>query len=299
MNVLIIGGSNIDYLAYPVNPLKLHDSNPGYVHQSMGGVARNIAENLGRVNLSPKLITLIGKDNLGQNLKKYTENHGVKIYPINHAQQPSYIAILDHHKDMYVAITNTTLFEQLTAEDLLVYRPIIQESECLILDLNMNSELLGWLISEYKKPIYVEATSSQKVLKIKPYLNRINVLKLNQVEAQVLTGISDPHQAVDALIQLGIEEVYLTLGEKGVIYGNHQSIITKNYKAQITGNTTGAGDAFFAGIIYGKIKLINPLITAFGFAHITLSSHQSVAETLNEKTLNKTIKEWITDDTNA
>ncbi len=296
MNILILGGANIDYLAYPFKPLKLHDSNPGYFHQSMGGVARNIAENLGRVKLSPQLITVIGKDILGQNLKKHTEAHGVTIHPIDHDKQPSYVAVLDHHKDMYVAITNTTVFEQLTTENLSVYQPIIDNSDCLIVDLNMNSDLLGWLFSRYHKPIYVEATSSQKVLKIKPFLNRVNMLKLNQVEAEVLTGFKDPHHAVQALIQLGTEEVYLTLGKNGVIYGNHHGISIHNYPSQITGNTTGAGDAFFAGLVYGKVKSMNPIITAFGFAHITLASHQSVSETLNETRLNETIKEWITND---
>ena len=40
-----IGGVTVDLVGSPYKPLKLHDSNPGTIKLSFGGVARNIAEN--------------------------------------------------------------------------------------------------------------------------------------------------------------------------------------------------------------------------------------------------------------
>ena len=60
--VTVIGGSNMDIQGFPNNPLVMKDSNPGKVDISMGGVGRNIAENLSRLDVNTKLISAMGND---------------------------------------------------------------------------------------------------------------------------------------------------------------------------------------------------------------------------------------------
>jgi pseudouridine kinase len=48
-DILVIGGSNIDYLAKSSHPLIMEDSNIGSLKTAFGGVGRNIVENLARL----------------------------------------------------------------------------------------------------------------------------------------------------------------------------------------------------------------------------------------------------------
>ena len=68
--LLLIGGSNIDYIGISQNKLISNVSNIGTISISFGGVMRNICENLARLNNNITFITAIGKDTLGQELKK-------------------------------------------------------------------------------------------------------------------------------------------------------------------------------------------------------------------------------------
>ena len=61
-----IGGTTIDLVGRPYQKLNLYDSNPGQVKLSLGGVARNIAENAVKMNAEVYLMSLFGKDALGQ-----------------------------------------------------------------------------------------------------------------------------------------------------------------------------------------------------------------------------------------
>ena len=57
---VVIGAANMDIQGYPGTPLVQKDSNPGQVKISCGGVGRNIAENMARLGLDVKLLTLLG-----------------------------------------------------------------------------------------------------------------------------------------------------------------------------------------------------------------------------------------------
>jgi pseudouridine-5'-phosphate glycosidase/pseudouridine kinase len=74
--VLIIGGSTVDTI---VNPSALipGTSNPGSIKQSYGGVGRNIAECLARLECSPHFISAVGDDSSGTELKKYAMQIGI------------------------------------------------------------------------------------------------------------------------------------------------------------------------------------------------------------------------------
>ena len=64
--ISVIGGANVDIQGFPFKTLKLHDSNPGRILVSVGGVRRNIAENTARLGLHTKFISLLGADLYGE-----------------------------------------------------------------------------------------------------------------------------------------------------------------------------------------------------------------------------------------
>jgi len=125
----------------------------------------------------------------------------------------------------------------------------------LILDLNLTERVLGAILDmRGDRPVIIDAVSVAKVPRIENLLEKVDILKLNRIEAECLTGITletkeRVKQACYNIIGRGVNRVFITLGMAGVC------VADKNYKAifvpaipMVVRDVTGAGDAFTAGI---------------------------------------------------
>lgn len=65
-----IGAANVDICGRSKNPIIMADSNPGAMSISLGGVTRNICENLARLGGSVKLISALGSDLYGHMIRE-------------------------------------------------------------------------------------------------------------------------------------------------------------------------------------------------------------------------------------
>ena len=63
-----IGGANVDIHGQSLAPLIMRDSNPGRLHVSVGGVTRNILDNLTRLGERCELVSAVGDDVYGRML---------------------------------------------------------------------------------------------------------------------------------------------------------------------------------------------------------------------------------------
>jgi ribokinase len=84
-------------------------------------------------------------------------------------------------------------------------------------------------------------------------LQLVDVLTPNQVEAKVLTGRSpdaviEPEQLARELIRSGVKQVVMTLGERGALILTSSSSTHVPAVPMAAVDTTGAGDAFNAGL---------------------------------------------------
>ena len=82
--LLLIGGSNIDYIATSKDKLIKKVSNIGTVSISFGGVMRNIAENLARLGNKIDFLTAIGDDANGKAMKDDLESLGINVIVITY-----------------------------------------------------------------------------------------------------------------------------------------------------------------------------------------------------------------------
>lgn len=83
---------------------------------------------------------------------------------------------------------------------------------------------------------------------------KVNILKVNEIEAQLLSGEADVPKAAKKMYTDNLDILIITHGEKGCYYK------TARYEGAIPAikvdvvDTTGAGDAFNAGFIFGLYK---------------------------------------------
>tara|TARA_Y100001935_G_scaffold79951_1_gene66845 strand:- start:384 stop:1295 length:912 start_codon:yes stop_codon:yes gene_type:complete len=81
----------------------------------------------------------------------------------------------------------------------------------------------------------------------------------NEVEAEFYSGVKinneiDAKKASLKLIDLGLKKIVITLGEKGVFYTDGKKEIYLKASPVKAIDTTGAGDAFNGGLVYGLLK---------------------------------------------
>lgn len=261
--VVAIGAANIDIQGFSYKKLIMEDSNPGKVKISSGGVARNIAENLSKLNTNVKLITVLGDDPYSSSLINDCKEKNIDVTHsliVNNMCSPVYLSILEEDGDMKLAVCDAEILEMMTVDFIETKHSIIENAAVILLDTNLPVEVLEYVTTKYYyKPLFVDTVSTQKSSKIKNYLGYFNTIKVNLIEAEALSNIAmndypDLNKLLDFFLMKGIENVFITLGENGVYYGNK----THSYKQSIPKikvvNATGAGDAFMAGLIYSKLN---------------------------------------------
>ena len=111
---------------------------------------------------------------------------------------------------------------------------------------------------------YLRAVKNKQVVPV-DWINKmealpyIEILKVNEMEMEVLTGSTDIKVAARLLNQWGAEEVVITLGSKGsVVFTNDTFYAIPAYRPDRLVDATGCGDTYMAGYLYKRIKGCNP-----------------------------------------
>ena len=71
-----IGAANMDIRGRGEGRLIMGDSNPGMLYTTLGGVCRNICENLARLGSDVKLVTVVGDDMHGRSILEGAKKSG-------------------------------------------------------------------------------------------------------------------------------------------------------------------------------------------------------------------------------
>ena len=83
----------------------------------------------------------------------------------------------------------------------------------------------------------------------------VDILKVNEQELEVLTGIADIREGAKILAAWGVKEVVVTLGSVGsVIYTGGVFCEIPVYKPADVVDATGCGDTYMAGYLARRIK---------------------------------------------
>lgn len=303
-SVTVIGGANIDVQGKSRKALRDHDSNPGDVHISPGGVARNVAENLTRLGVPCKLITAVGDDQYGKILMQSSADAGIDTRGAHRIEQlptSTYLSIVDDTGDMQVAISDMRIMDELGADLLTPHRSIIENSSLLILDANLPDDALAWLTSNFAgHTIFADTVSTTKAARLRPYLNKIHTLKTGTIEAEALTGLEartdgQVQKLAEWIHSHGVSRLFVTRGEHGVFYSTDRTraIMAPHENIPEIGNTTGAGDAFLAGTAWSwleEMPIEQSVEFALAAARITIQSHMTCNPALSVEAIRQEIE---------
>lgn len=286
--ITVIGGANVDLSATLFDSFIASDSNPGKVDIGYGGVARNIAHNLALLGHRVQLLTAFGGDLFGKLLEDYCKQQGIDVRlsaGVDNARSGTYLCINNHGGEMIAAVADTEVVGVITPDWLERRLGEINQSDYVVADTNISEPAIRYLMESVTVPLLIDGVSSTKAHRVvnalsKAKLPYLHSLKLNLKEATAVTNEATYALAAQRLIDLGVAHVYITLGSEGVYCRSAaEEWLYPALPITDVANTTGAGDAFVAGVVYALTKgLTFPQTAQYGLmaARATLMSPKAV-----------------------
>ena len=269
-SVLMFGDINVDNIFMLSEfPEPGRDGYANHVEMSLGGVGCNSAAVLAGLGQPTKLLGAVGDDIWSEFVYGEIQKAGIDTeYVIT---KPGFKTGL-----IFIAVTPNGERTMLSHRGVnLTFNPedlpekIMDNVSLLALSgyLFLNSEQFdtAWrlleLAEQHHIPVSID-TGLDPVLivpdTIRDVLKHISILITGSEEAQALTGCKNSQDQVDALLTLGVEQVAVKLGRDGAWLGWKDGIIREPAFQVDVLDTTSAGDAFSAGLIFGYLNEISP-----------------------------------------
>jgi len=259
--ICVVGAVNVDISGTPDNAYVPGDSNPGQVRITLGGVGRNIAENLARLGHRVVMITALGDDANAQRMREGCRDVGIDLshsLTVPGGRTSTYLCLNDEQGEIVGAVSDMAIYEALTPEFLSTKLEVINRASLVVADANLTAEALSFLGSHVTVPVFADPVSTPKANHLAGLLSIASGVKPNRPEASLMTGVEirsdkDLPRAAAAFHQMGVQNVFISLGGRGVYYDNGQERgIQPIFGGDII-NTNGCGDAFLAAAADGYL----------------------------------------------
>lgn len=299
--VLVLGASIVDILGFSRSKYTQKDSIPGNIKISLGGVCRNIAENMARVGVNTEFISIVGDDEQGRNILEHSKIIGYNMEHsllLENKSTPTYMAILDECGEMVSAVVDMSSLDEMDEDFIDAKKNVIENAEYTFLDSD-NPSILEHILKEFngKTKFVLDPVSAVKAEKIRHLIKYFHTIKPNRYEAEILSGIKinsydDVKRAGKYFLDLGIKNIFISLDADGTYYTNGvEEGIIKACNVVVK-NTTGAGDSFVAGLGYGymnNLSLRDTVKYAMTMSVITIHDE----DTINPKMSDDYVKLYL------
>ena len=297
--VVVVGAACLDVKGRPLGDIVAGTSNPGVVQISIGGCARNVAENLARLGTPTALLSVVCQDDFGRTIIRQTERAGVNTdHMLVSCEQRSaaYMALLSAERALLVAVDDTTAASALTPEYIEDHANLLAHARMVVIDANVpltSAELLLSICGAARVPVVLEPVAYAPALRYRRLAGSFYLMTPNGVEAQALTGlpVADAAQgalAAKQLVAAGVEIAIITLGHGGVVYATPEaSGFVPSIEVEMI-DPTGAGDALTAAVVYALLNDIpvdEAVRLGVSAAALTIGSADTVRQDLSLESL--------------
>lgn len=299
--ITVIGASNIDLIGFSNEKLIYKDSNVGELETILGGVGRNIAENLNHLDIDVEFLSVFADDEFSKMIIDSCNDLEISMQHSlikKNSKTSFFMAILDRFNDLALGLSAMDIYDNIPDSFILDKLDIIAQNDYCVLETNLPASILKLAVEKLPDVRFaLEAVSAKKALKAKGIIDKLYILKCNALEAELLSGIKVKNEIeyedlVAHFLKLGVKKVFITLGMDGVAYGDENEIYIAKNSILSPVNTNGAGDAFMAGILYGEthgFELYDMVQFASACAQITIQHKNAVHPDINLQLVLKTL----------
>ena len=264
--ITIIGAAVVDFLVGPMDRNIFVEGSVPVENMifSYGGDALNEATFLSGMGAECELITLLGKDDTGERILNCLKKNRISTQKITFSYEvPSAtnIVLVDKEGERYFLTNPKSSLRMLSKMDILPYvdemGDIVSFASIFVspkLGISDMEEVFEKIKEKEGRILVADMTTAkrgEKIEDLEPLLKYIDYIIPNKKEAEILTGEKDPYRSLEAFVQHGAKGVIIKCGKDGCVYKSGNEICNVSAFRTTAVDTTGAGDSFAAGFIYG------------------------------------------------
>jgi len=258
--VLVLGSVNIDFVSfvpYYPQPGETLVSNDFGIFQ--GGKGANQAIALAKLDIPTLMLGKVGKDILSDFALSSLKESGVDTTGISKSQK-SFTG-------------SASIWVNAQGQNSIVIYPGAngEVDEDFIIQHEKFFDDASWLLTQFEVPLksILSALKLAKKHGLKTVMDPAPVKKLsnnyiwefvdyllpNEIELKELTHTEDVLKGIHILKSQGVKEVIVKLSKQGAVYENEGKLLSfPAVPVEQVIDTTGAGDCFIAGFLYGMIQ---------------------------------------------
>ena len=257
MKILVFGSLNIDHIYRLPHLVREGETlSASSYAKNEGGKGFNQATALAKAGQKVFFAGAIGEE--GVFLKNYLQNLDIDVNNIRILNVPTGHAIIQINEQGNNSIILYGGANQAITEKY-VDDVLSQFSEGDYILLQNEISLGSWILRKaHEKGLHIILNPSPVSSDLLSWtFNLVDWIILNEIEGADLTGKTDPHSIIEALLnEFHIPHIVLTLGEIGSIYASTQERLFQPAIQTNVVDTTAAGDTFagyfFASLFKGK-----------------------------------------------
>ena len=265
MGIVVIGSTFVDIKGFPKNTYLPEGRNEGVVEYIHGGVSRNVVEDIANVELRPIFVSVVNDNALGDEVVARLSNHKIDTSYVRKLKDGmgTWLAVFDNNGDLAGSISHRP--NLMPIYDILVDcgDEIFQKADSVVVEADLDKEIIKKVLElgqKYQKKIYGVVANMSIATERRDFLQHFDCFVCNRQEAGIFFAENFDELNINELDTMVYEKVkaanipsmVVTSGKDGAVWvdekRNH-GIICANPVS--TKDTTGAGDAFCAGVAIG------------------------------------------------
>ena len=294
--VLVIGSAMLEVSARTIEVLQPGIRQTGHIYQSVSGVARNIAENLARLDIDTVLLCAVADDDIGQHVITHSRLAGIDcshVLRVSDARTATAV-LLYQSEDNCTRVDDLGIADALDSDYLLEHEWLFENAALIVIDATLSEDALDTvfeLAASYDTRVCADPTSPHLAARLSSYIESLYLIVPNASETAALCALDEPATERESaigtaqqLVSMGATIAVVTLGERGLAYADSSGGgYLRAIHTEVV-DSSGAGDAFSGAVIFGllnDVPIDEAMRLGVAAASLTLLSQDTVLQSLD------------------
>ena len=268
--IVVLGAVFVDIKGFPEDVYVPDGRNAGHVEYIHGGVSRNVVEDIANLELRPTFLGIVDDSALGEDVERKLRKHKVNTEYMQTIPNGmgTWLAVFDNNGDLAGSISQRPNLAPIL--DMLEEKgdEIIGECDAVVAEVDMDKEIIKKVVQlceKHQRKLYGVVSNMSIAVERRDLLQKFDCFICNQLEAGIFFTDDYTEKSPEELTVIlserlkvaNIPAMVVTMGKEGAVYADihGEKGFVPAKKVQVK-DTTGAGDAFCAGVsaglTYGK-----------------------------------------------
>lgn len=265
MSIVVVGSAFVDIKGFPNDIYLPTGRNVGRIEYVHGGVARNVVEDIANVELRPTYLGIVDNTPMGMDVLEKLKNHKVNCdYVLTTPDgMGTWLAVFDNNGDVAGSISKRP--NLLPLLDMLAEKgdEIFSKAKSVVVQVDLDKDIVKKVLDLAEKHhvmSFALVSNMSIAVHRRDFMQRFDCFICNQQEAGIMffddySEMSPEEMSeilADKVTKANIPSMVVTMGGQGAVYADNQGNkgVCAARKVQVK-DTTGAGDAFCAGLAIG------------------------------------------------